>query len=156
MYAMYTMKDQQIRAALDEHWAASAAGDLEKEHDIYADNVIVDYPQSMERISGLQNIQALRGHHPSKPSGFKVRRIIGKGDLWITEYVTVYDGQHHVPTVSIMEFHDGKVIHETQYFAERFEPPAWRAQWVKLMSDMVEISQNQFDWSEIISKPVIE
>lgn len=53
------MKDQQIRAILDEHWAASAAGDLEKEHDIYADNVVVDYPQSMERISGRQNIQAL-------------------------------------------------------------------------------------------------
>ena len=88
------MKDQQIRAVLDEHWAASAAGDLEKEHDIYADNVFVDYPQSMERISGRQNIQAQRGHHPSKPSGFKVRRILGNGDLWITEYVTVYDGQH--------------------------------------------------------------
>jgi hypothetical protein len=155
MYAMYTMKDQQIRAVLDEHWAASAAGDLEKEHDIYADNVVVDYPQSMERISGRQNIQALRGHHPSKPSGFKVRRIIGKGDLWITEYVTVYDGQHRVPTVSIMEFHDSKVVHETQYFAERFEPPAWRAQWVKVMTEMVEINQTQFDWNEIISKPVI-
>ena len=149
------MKDQQIRAVLDEHWAASAAGDLEKEHDIYADNVVVDYPQSMERISGRQNIQALRGHHPSKPSGFKVRRILGNGDLWITEYVTVYDGQHRVPTVSIMEFHDGKVIHETQYFPEQFAPPAWRAQWVERMTETEKISEKQFDWNEIISKPVI-
>jgi ketosteroid isomerase-like protein len=127
---MYTMKDREIRAALDEHWAASAAGDLEKEHDIYDDDVVVDYPQSGERIISRHNIQALRGHHPSKPAGFTIRRIIGNGDLWITEYVIVYD-ERPVPTVSIMEFRDGKVTHETQYFAEPFEPPAWRARWVE-------------------------
>jgi SnoaL-like domain len=129
---MQTMENQQIRETLDEHWAASAAGDLEKEHDIYDDDVILDYPQSGERIVSRHNIQALRGHHPSKPAGFTIRRIFGNGDLWITEYVIVYDGQP-VPTVSIMEFREGKVIHETQYFAEPFEPPAWRARWVERM-----------------------
>ena len=129
---MLAMEDQQIRAVLDQHWAASAAGDLEREHDIYDDHVVVDYPQSREHIVSRQNIQALRGHHPSKPAGFTIRRIIGNGDLWITEYVIIYDGRP-VPTVSIMEFRDGKVIHETQYFAEPFEPPAWRARWVERM-----------------------
>jgi len=129
---MLAMEDQQIRAALDQHWAASAAGDLEREHDIYDDHVVVDYPQSSEHIVSRRNIQALRGHHPSKPAGFTIRRIIGNGDLWITEYMIIYDGRP-VPTISIMEFRDGKVIHETQYFAEPFEPPAWRARWVKRM-----------------------
>jgi hypothetical protein len=96
------------------------------------DHVVVDYPQSRERIVSRRNIQALRGYHPSKPAGFTIRRIIGNGDLWITEYMIIYDGRP-VPTVSIMEFRDGKVIHETQYFAEPFEPPAWRAQWVERM-----------------------
>jgi len=130
METMETMENQQIRVALDKHWAASAAGDLETEHDIYDDDVVVEYPQSGERIISRHNIQALRGHHPSKPAGFTIRRIIGNGDLWITEYVIVYD-KRPVPTVSIMEFRDGKVIRETQYFAEPFEPPAWRAQWVE-------------------------
>jgi hypothetical protein len=129
---MLAVEDQQIRAALDQHWAASAAGDLEREHDIYDDHVVVDYPQSREHIVSRRNIQALRGHHPSKPAGFTIRRIIGNGDLWITEYVIIYDGRP-VPTISIMEFRDGKVIHETQYFAEPFEPPAWRARWVERM-----------------------
>jgi ketosteroid isomerase-like protein len=129
---MLAMEDQQIPAALDQHWAASAAGDLEREHDIYDDDVVVDYPQSRERIVSRRNIQALRGHHPSKPAGFTIRRIIGNGDLWITEYVIIYDGRP-VLTVSIMEFRDGKVIRETQYFAEPFEPPAWRARWVERM-----------------------
>ena len=48
-----------------------------------------------------------------RPSGFSVRRIVGKGNLWITEYVIIYEGKR-VYTVSIMEFRDGKVSHETQ------------------------------------------
>jgi hypothetical protein len=55
---------------------------------------------------------------------------VGEGDLWVTEYVIRYEGQS-VQTVSIMEFRDGKVSRETQYFAEPFDAPAWRAQWVE-------------------------
>ena len=124
-----TMENQDIRTALDRHWAASAAGDSEAEHEIYHDDVLVEYPQSGERIRGRHNIQALRGHHPAKLS-FTIRRILGSGDLWITEYVLSYNEQP-TQTVSIMEFRDGKVARETQYFADPFEPPAWRTQWVE-------------------------
>ena len=124
------MKDTDIRTALDRHWAASAAGDLAAEHDIYHDDSTCDYPQSGERIRGRANLQALRGHHPSKPAGFTVRRITGNGELWVTEYTITYSGRP-VSTVSIMEFRDGKVFHETQYFADPFESPAWRSQWVE-------------------------
>ena len=124
------MEDDQILEVLNAHWHASATGDFDAEHEIYDDNAICDYPQSGERILGRSNLQALRSHHPGKPSGFNVRRMLGKGDLWTTEYVITYEGRPAY-TVSIMEFRGGKVIHETQYFAERFEPPAWRAQWVK-------------------------
>jgi len=119
-----TMEDQKIRDAIDRHWTASAAGDLEEEHDIY------NYPQSGERIRGRRNIQGLRAHHPAKPSGFQVRRVLGRGDLWITEYIITYQGKPAY-TVSIMEFRDGKVMHETQYFADPFEAPAWRASWIE-------------------------
>jgi hypothetical protein len=75
-------------------------------------------------------LQGLRGHHPGKPSGFTVRRIVGSGNLWVTEYVIRYEGKPF-QTVSIMEFKDGKVIHETQYFTEPFAAPADRRQWVE-------------------------
>jgi hypothetical protein len=124
------MGDQEIRAALERHWTASAAGDQQAEHEIYHENAILDYPQSRERVRGRQNVQALRSHHPARPSGFVVRRIVGTGNLWVTEYVITYDGRPF-HTVSIMEFEAGQVVHETQYFGEPFEPPAWRAQWVE-------------------------
>ena len=110
--------------------SASAAGDVNAEHDIYADDAICDYPQSGERILGRSNLQALRSHHPGKPSGFNVRRILGSENLWITEYTITYHGRPAY-TVSIMEFRNRKVVHETQYFADPFEAPDWRRQWVQ-------------------------
>jgi hypothetical protein len=124
------METQDDRLALDQHWSASASGDLEAEHQIYDDNVVCDYPQSGEKIRGRRNLQALRSHHPEKPSGFLIRRIVGINDLWITEYVINYT-KAVIQTVSIMEFQNGKVIHETQYFCEPFEAPGWRSQWVE-------------------------
>jgi hypothetical protein len=124
------MHDEQIRGLLEEHWHASAAGDLNAEHDIYDDDAVCDYPQSGEHIVGRKNLQALRSHHPGKPSGFNVRRMLGLGDLWVTEYSILYEGRS-VYTVSIMEFGNGKVVHETQYFADPFEAPTWRRQWVQ-------------------------
>ena len=123
------MEEQRIRAVIDQHWAASAAGDQVAEHEIYHDDVVCEYPQSGEIIQGRRNLQALRSHHPDKPSGFVVRRITGEGNVWVTEYVINYGGRRTF-TVSVMVFRDEKVSHETQYFADPFEAPSWRAQWV--------------------------
>jgi hypothetical protein len=128
-----SVDDGRTREALNGHWRASAAGDADAEHDIYADDAICDYPQSGERILGRRNLQALRSRHPGKPSGFNVKRILGAGDLWITEYTITYQ-ERSAYTVSIMEFRNGKVVHETQYFADPFEAPAWRSQWVVRMA----------------------
>jgi SnoaL-like domain len=125
------VRDQEIRAALDQHWAASDANDFEIEHRIYREDAVLDYPQSGERTRGRSNIQNQRASQPSKKR-FTVGRIIGSGDLWVTEFILSYDGKPSY-TVSIMEFRDDKVARETQYFADPFVAPAWRAQWVERM-----------------------
>jgi len=122
-------RDQEIRAALDQHWAASDANDFETEHRIYHEDAVLDYPQSGERTSGRRHIQGQRASQPNQKR-FKIRRIIGGGDLWITELILTYDGKPTY-TVSIMEFRDNKVARETQYFADPFDAPASRAQWVE-------------------------
>jgi ketosteroid isomerase-like protein len=125
------VRDQEIRAALDRHWAASDANDFETEHSIYREDAVLEYPQSGERIRGRRNIQITRAKQPSKKR-FAVRRVSGSGDFWVTEYILTYDGKPSY-TVSIMEFSGGKVARETQYFADPFEASAWRAQWVERM-----------------------
>ena len=118
-------RDASTRARLEEHWKASDRGETDTEHAIYATDAILDYPQSGERFRGRSRIQAQRGGHPAERH-FRVLRIRGGGDLWVSECVITYDG---VPTysVSIMEFADDLVTHETQYFADPFQAPAWRA-----------------------------
>jgi ketosteroid isomerase-like protein len=125
------MQDQDIRAALDQHWAASDANDFETEHNIYLEDAVLDYPQSGERTRGRRNIQKQRSIQPNKKR-FTVRRIVGGGNLWVTEFILAYDGKPSY-TVSIMEFRGDKVARETQYFADPFPAPAWRAQLVERM-----------------------
>ena len=95
------VRDEEIRAALDQHWAASDANDFETEHRIYHEDAVLEYPQSGERTRGRRNIQNQRAGQPSKKR-FAVRRIIGGGDLWITELVLTYYGKPSY-TVSIMK-----------------------------------------------------
>ena len=123
------MEEREIRSALDRHWAASDGNDFEGEHQIYREDALLEYPQSGARIRGRRNIQASRAAQPNRKR-FVVRRIIGAGDLWGTEYVLTYDGRPSY-TVSVMEFLDGKVARETQYFADPFAPGPSRAQWVE-------------------------
>jgi hypothetical protein len=113
------------RAAVEEHWRASESGETDAEHAIYATDGILDYPQSGERFRGRETIAAQRGGHPADRH-FTVQRIEGGGNLWVSEVIITYDG---VPTysISIMEFTDGLVVHETQYFADTFSAPPGRA-----------------------------
>jgi hypothetical protein len=124
-------QEQQIRAALDQHWAASDANDFETEHRIYLDDAVLEYPQSGELTRGRSNIQGQRASQPNKKR-FSIRRIVGSGELWVTEFVLTYDAKPSY-TVSIMEFKGDKVARETQYFADPFVAPAFRAQWVERM-----------------------
>ena len=105
------------------HWistkVASDANDFEMEHRIYREDAVLEYPQSGERTRGRRNMQNQRASQPSNKR-FGVRRIIGGGDLWITELVITYDGKPSY-TVSIMEFRDDKGVRETHYFAD----PSW-------------------------------
>jgi hypothetical protein len=123
------MDEQGIREALDRHWAAADANDFGSEHDIYRADATLEYPQSGERIKGRHNIEASRAAQPNAKR-FNVRRILGRGDLWVTEFILSYDGRPSY-SVSVMEFLDGKVAHETQYFGDPFEPGPSRAHLVE-------------------------
>jgi hypothetical protein len=125
------MCDDDLRAALRLHWAASDSGDFAAEHEIYEDDAVLEYPQSGERISGRGRIRESRIAQPNRKR-FAVRRLEGRGEFWVSELTVTYDEQPYY-VVSIMEFQGGKVIHETQYFGAPFEPGPSRARWAERM-----------------------
>ena len=123
--------EREMRRLIDRQWEKVRAGDFAGAHVIYADDCIVDWPQSEERIRGKENLLALREAYPAGVQ-FEVRRVIVRPDLCVSEYVIRYDGKP-VNMVAIMEFEGTKVVRETHYFADPFQPPEWRAQWVEQM-----------------------
>src|SRR5438874_11975560 len=98
--------------------------------------------EARREVSAINSCAGLSGRRSSRQTGlqpnkkrFTVRRIIGSGDLWVTEFVLTYDG---IPSyaVSIMEFREGLVANETQYFADRFDPAPSRAHLVERVSEI--------------------
>ena len=83
------------------------------------------FPQSGERILGRANLRAMREVYPSTLT-FTIMRLRGSGDFWITGSVITYGGKPS-NTVTIMEFRDGNVAHETINGREPWGPPARRA-----------------------------
>jgi hypothetical protein len=122
------------RAAIEEHWRASERGDTEVEHAVYAVDAELVYPQSGEHFRGRATIAAQRSGHPTERH-FTVHRILGEDDLWVSECTISYDG---VPTfsVSIMELVGTEVVRETQYFADPFTAPEWRAALAETQPDL--------------------
>jgi hypothetical protein len=125
------MTDAERRRAIQQHWEASNDADLDAVHAIYHDEVVLEFPQSGEEIRGKQKVRGFRASYPAKLD-FSIRRTVGHGAFWISEYVIRYDGKP-VNAVCIMEFADDKVIRETLYFADPFDPPEWRAEWVEVV-----------------------
>src|SRR5262245_64698325 len=107
------MNDAEIRSALIRHW--SDMEDLDVTHEIYHDEVVLEFPQGGERLVGLANVRGMRAAYPAAVA-IEVKRMRGSGDLWVTEVTIAYDGGKPMHAVNIMEFRDGKVARETIYF----------------------------------------
>jgi ketosteroid isomerase-like protein len=97
--------------------------------EVFAEDAVLDYPQSGERIRGRANIRAVEENYPELPK-VTVRRKLVIGDLGLVESDLDYQGKPY-QEVSIFEFRDGKIVRLTQYFPEPFEAPQTRARWVE-------------------------
>jgi hypothetical protein len=105
----------------------------EEEHELRHPDFVMEMPQSGERIVGRENMRAMQEKYPGPPS-IELRRVVGSGDVWAIEMRSDYDGRvYHV--VMLVEFRDGKIVRETRYYADPFDAPEWRAEWVESMED---------------------
>jgi hypothetical protein len=122
------MDIQERRLVIERYAKALEAGETSFEP--FHQDCVWEWPQSGERIVGVENQRAILEHYPSMPK-IVTRRIHGDGDLWVMEWTGDYDGELY-QGVSVAEFREDKVVRVTEYFAHPFEPPEWRAGWVEL------------------------
>ncbi|MBI3745201.1 MAG: nuclear transport factor 2 family protein [Chloroflexi bacterium] len=119
------------RAAVERMFAAYVTGNWEIVIADEADDFVQEWPQSHERLTGKGACLAVYRNYPGGSPTVRVKRMSGEGDHWTVETEMHY-GEQLVRGIHLLEFRDGKIVHETDYFADPFDPPAWRSQWVSV------------------------
>ena len=127
------MEERGARQVAEAVWKALAAGDWETASRYLHDDFVQEWPQSGERIVGRDNAVAINQNFPGGLPTMRFRRTLACGDLAVLEVELTYaDGSRYLG-VSVIELRDGKAVKETDYFAQPFPAPEWRAQWVERM-----------------------
>jgi hypothetical protein len=127
------MGEQDGRQVAEKLWKALQAGDWDTAGGYLHDDFVQEWPQSGERIVGRDNAIAIERSFPGGLPTMRFRRTLAGGDLAVLEVELTYaDGDRYFG-VSVIELRDGKVVKETDYYAQPFQAPEWRAQWVERM-----------------------
>jgi len=99
----------------------------EAEHEMRAEDYVLEMPQSGERIVGRDRMRAMQQEYPSPPS-IEIQRITGEGDHFVLVGRSDYGGDIFY-VANVVEFRDGRIARETRIYGTPFEAPAWRAKY---------------------------
>jgi 3-hydroxymyristoyl/3-hydroxydecanoyl-(acyl carrier protein) dehydratase len=125
------MDERDAGQVAEKLWRALQAGDWDAAGGCLHDDFVQEWPQSGERIVGRDNALAIERSFPGGLPAMRFRRTLACGDLAVLEVELTYaDGSRYLG-VSVMELRDGKVVKETDYYAQPFPAPEWRARWVE-------------------------
>ena len=122
--------------------------------EVLADDVVIEWRQSGERIRGLANARSVFSSYPGEqpdrfgnelefvegdedrfiitPS-FTMIRAEGVGDSVTSTVRTIYPDGAVWYIVNLAKLRSGKIVYMVQYFAPAYDAPDWRAQWVEPM-----------------------
>ena len=127
------MEERDAGQVAETVWRALQAGDWDTASGYLHQDLVQEWPQSGERIVGRDNAIAINQNFPGGLPTMRFRRTLAGGNLAVLEVELTYgDGSRYLG-VSVIEVRDGKVVKETDYFAQPFQAPQWRAQWVQRM-----------------------
>ena len=126
------MSDAENRATVEALIAAINGNDRPALDNIFAEDAVIEWPQSGERINGGQNRREIYNRFPSLPK-VTPRRITGRGDLWVLEASLDYGDNEPYQCVFVFEMRNGKIAREVGYWSKPFPAPDWRAPWVERM-----------------------
>ncbi|HEX5042755.1 MAG TPA: nuclear transport factor 2 family protein [Candidatus Polarisedimenticolaceae bacterium] len=118
--------------AIDALVRAINATDVQALDAAFTDDVILEWPQSGERIRGNANRREIYSRFPSLPQ-VTPRRVSSSGHLWVLEASLDYGDGDPYQCVFIFSMRDGKIAREVAYWSKPFPAPEWRAPWVERM-----------------------
>jgi hypothetical protein len=123
------MNEQETHRYLTELFSSLSA---QEEYELRHQDYVMEMPQSGESIRGRENMRSFQEAYPTPPS-IQLRRVLVRDGLWVVEGINDYGGGQVFDVVLLIELRDGKMWRDRHYYAEPFEAPEWRAQWVERM-----------------------
>jgi hypothetical protein len=123
------MNEQETHRFLTELFSSLSA---QEEYELRHQDYVMEMPQSGESIRGRENMRSFQEAYPTPPS-IQLRRVLVRDGLWVVEGINDYGGGQVFDVVLLIELRDGKMWRDRRYYAEPFEAPEWRAQWVERM-----------------------
>lgn len=119
------------RRLVSQFWAAMQANDRAAAAKLFADDYVLRWPQSGERIRGAVNFFAINSAYPAAGRWtFTVERLVVEGEQAVSD-VVVSDGVVTARAITFTRVRDGRIARQVEYWPEPFEAPAWRAAWVE-------------------------
>jgi ketosteroid isomerase-like protein len=122
------MPDQSVLLDQVRRYFEYAGADVDRAHELYHDDAVLEFPQSGERFEGVANFTEWRRQYPAEVD-YRIRRITAREDLVVVELSVSYDGGPPQYGVQLLEFRDDKVTRERIYVMGGWEAPEWRAPW---------------------------
>jgi ketosteroid isomerase-like protein len=124
-------KSDETRRVVLQFWAAMQANDWAGAAALFADDYVLDWPQSGERIRGGVNFVAINANYPAAGRWrFTVERLVAEGEVAVTD-VLVTDGAVTARALTFTTVRNGQIVRQVEYWPDPYEAPAWRATWVE-------------------------
>lgn len=125
------MSDVASRQVVERFWAAMGENDFQADGKLLHDQFVLEWPQSGERIRGRSNFVAINEQYPATGRWrFTLHRLVADSSGVVTD-VTVTDGTVSGRAITFSEVRDGRIVRQTEYWPDPFEPATWRARWVE-------------------------
>jgi ketosteroid isomerase-like protein len=109
-----------------EFWRLMATNDFDSVGQVLADDFVLEWPQSKERICGAANFARMNREYDAKGLWrFTIHRIVAN-DREVVSDVSTTDGHTRGRAISFFDIVDGKIARITEFWPEEFEAPASR------------------------------
>ncbi|MEQ5841866.1 nuclear transport factor 2 family protein [Paraburkholderia acidicola] len=112
-------------------WRLMATNNFHSVAAVLADDFVLEYPQSKERIRGAVNFVQFNAEYPAQGRWvFTINRIVGNEQEAVSD-VLVTDGVQHARAVSFFTVEHGKIVRMVEFWPEPYEAPFDRSQFVE-------------------------
>jgi limonene-1,2-epoxide hydrolase len=108
---------------VESFWAAMQENNWEQAAGHLAEDCVVDWPCSGERIVGRENFAAMQARYPTNTGrwSFDVHRLVAEGAVVVSE-VTVTDGEQSARVIAFSILADGLIAQQIEYWPMPYEP----------------------------------